>query len=312
MKVLAFGEILWDIIEGVEYLGGAPFNFAAHSVQCGNEALIVSRVGSDVRGMRAWNQCKLHKVKHDLIQFDEERPTGTVTVTLSEGQPDYVIHENVAYDFIEDSDLLRKLENNSADVVYFGSLAQRSEKSRQTLYELLRRVRCKHVFYDVNLRKGGYTDSILRDSLLYATMFKLNLDELPVISKILVGSELQPESFCRAITDMFSNIVIVIITAADKGCFVFDKKFNCVPGVQVEVTDAVGAGDAFSAAFMHSYLLTRNTVHAARIANEVGAYVATKSGAIPMYSDLIKEVLGLDRNILAEASEPAKNEGSIL
>jgi fructokinase len=111
---------------------------------------------------------------------------------------------------------------------------------------------------------------------------------------------------------MFSNIAIVIITASDKGCFVFDKKFNYVPGVPVEVTDAVGAGDAFSAAFMHSYLLTQNTLHAARIANEVGAYVATKSGAIPMYSDLIKEVLGMDRNVLAEASQAAKNEGSIL
>ncbi len=165
MRVLAFGEILWDIIEGAEHLGGAPFNFAAHSVQCGNEASIVSRVGNDILGKRAWTHCELHKVKQDLIQFDQRHPTGRVTVTLSRGQPDYVIHENVAYDFIEDSGLLRKLDASSADVVYFGSLAQRNDTSRQTLHELLKRVRCDYVFYDVNLRKGAYNDSIIRDSL---------------------------------------------------------------------------------------------------------------------------------------------------
>ena len=302
MKVIAFGEILWDIIEGEEYLGGAPFNFAAHCVQCGNEASVISRVGNDLLGMRAYNQCSQQKVKPDFIQIDQQYPTGMVTVTLSNGQPDYVIHKNAAYDFIEDSEGLQELDCRSADVVYFGSLAQRNDKSRQTLYGLLRRIKCKYVIYDVNLRKGGYTDAILRDSMKFSTILKLNLDELPVISKIVVGNELQPEDFCRAVTEMFSNITIIIITASDKGCFVFDKELCYVAGVPVEVTDAVGAGDAFSAAFMHCYFLNEDALSAARIANEVGAFVTTRRGAIPAYSDLIKETLGLDRKVQAERS----------
>jgi fructokinase len=289
MKVIAFGEILWDIIEGEECLGGAPFNFAAHCAQCGNEASLISRVGNDLLGIRAYDQCTEHKVKPDFIQFDRQHPTGMVTVTLSQGQPDYLIHENAAYDFIEDADVLQELDHRSADVVYFGSLAQRNDKSRQTLYELLARLKCKHIFYDVNLRKGGYNEAILRESLKFSTIFKLNLDELPLVSKIVIGIEQQPEAFCRSITDMFPDVAIVIITASDKGCFVFDKHFNYVPGVPVEVQDAVGAGDAFSAAFMHSYFHNEDAVTAAKIANKVGAYVATKSGAIPTYSDLIKD-----------------------
>jgi fructokinase len=40
--VLAFGEVLWDIIGGDAHIGGAPFNFAAHVVKCGFSAAIAS------------------------------------------------------------------------------------------------------------------------------------------------------------------------------------------------------------------------------------------------------------------------------
>ncbi len=135
---------------------------------------------------------------------------------------------------------------------------------------------------------------------------------MPVISKMLTGDDLQPEAFCRSITDMFRGISIVIITAADKGCFVFDKKFIYVPGVPVEVTDAVGAGDAFSAAFMHSYFPGGDVLQAARIANEVGAYVATRSGAVPSYSQAIKNILRSAGNMRTEAFQVVRERGSIL
>ncbi len=30
MKILSFGEIIWDVYEDKKCIGGAPFNFAAH------------------------------------------------------------------------------------------------------------------------------------------------------------------------------------------------------------------------------------------------------------------------------------------
>jgi len=50
MNVLSFGEILWDKIEDVYHLGGAPLNFAAHFVKCGGSAAIFSAVGNDRLG----------------------------------------------------------------------------------------------------------------------------------------------------------------------------------------------------------------------------------------------------------------------
>ncbi len=293
MNVLSFGEILWDVIEGEEHLGGAPFNFAAHSAQCGNNAYIISRLGTDHLGMRAFNQCKTCGVDNRFVQWDEVHPTGTVDVTLSKGQPDYVIHENVAYDFIAAEQVMREVLKINVDVFYFGSLIQRNPVSAKTLETLLKNIKSKHVFYDVNLRKGCYNDAIIRNSLKVCNVFKLNNEELPVISKILVGVSIPMEEFLRSLVSLFPNIKTVIITAAEKGCYLFEqgKGLSHVPGVPVTVADAVGAGDSFSAAFMHMLGNFGDPLHAARVANRIGAFVASKHGPIPEYTSEIRQLL---------------------
>jgi fructokinase len=304
MKVLAFGEILWDIIEGVEHLGGAPFNFAVHSARCGNESYIISRLGGDFLGMRAFNQCNAHGVHVDFIQWDDNYPTGTVEVTLENGQPNYVIHDNVAYDFIEMDGALQSLKNIAFDFFYFGSLAQRNELSAATLHAILSQHKFLNVFYDVNLRKSGDSESIIRNSLQACTIFKLNADELSIISELFVGEGLPKDKFCDMITKLFPNIKIIIITAAEKGCFVFEKgNFVCVKGVPISVSDAVGAGDAFSAAFIHKFVRTGNAIYAAEIANHVGAYVASQRGALPEYSAEIAKLIDCDSKTFSNATE---------
>jgi fructokinase len=293
MKVVAFGEILWDIIEGKEHLGGAPLNFAAHAAQCGNESYIISKLGTDYRGVLAFNTCKAYGVKSDFIQWDEQYATGTVDVTLTNGQPDYVIHENVAYDFIDSRQLVSSLTTQSVDVFYFGSLAQRNNASRDALTFLIGNLKAKYIFYDVNLRKGGFTKTIIDSSLKLCNVFKLNTDELPILSKMLVDQELSMEAFIRALNAKYPNIRMVIVTAADKGCYVFDEKSEAthVAGFPVIVADAVGAGDAFSAAFMHMVGNFGDVLKAAQVANRVGAFVASQAGPIPSYSNEIKTLL---------------------
>jgi fructokinase len=292
MRVLSFGEILWDIINGEEHLGGAPFNFAAHSAQCGNESMIISRLGSDYLGMRAYNRSKTFGVDPTFIQWDEVYPTGLVDITLVNGQPDYNIRENVAYDFIAASTATALSNAKPIDVFYFGSLAQRSHVSQNALKNILATYHFGHIFYDVNLRKGGFNESIVRGSLKACSVFKLNADEVPVISEMICGTLLSSEEFCKAIKALFPNISLIIITASERGCFIFrENDLVYVPGTPVKVNDAVGAGDAFSASFMHVYASTGDALMAAQIANQVGAYVATKAGAIPGYSSEVKDML---------------------
>lgn len=303
MKVLAFGEILWDIIEGNEHLGGAPFNFAAHMAQCGNNAFIVSRLGNDDLGRRAFNRSKVHDVDVSLIQWDELYPTGVVDVELKNGQPDYVIRANAAYDYISEDHILDFLAQNYFDVFYFGSLVQRNPVSMQALHAILSRNQFKHIFYDVNLRKSGYSEQIVKDSLAVCTILKLNSEEVGTISQMLTGSNLPNREFCKYVKTRHPSISLIIITAAENGCFIYESELLYIPGTPVDVCDAVGAGDAFSAAFMHIYAASGHAARAAKIANQVGGFVATRAGAIPEYSLGIRNLLNINIRSLTDDVE---------
>jgi fructokinase len=292
MNTLSFGEILWDIIDGQEHIGGAPFNFAAHLAQCGGRSYLVSRVGKDERGSNAIRACSQYKVSTDFLQQDEHYPTGTVQVQLANGQPDYTIDESVAYDFIAPDQKLLGIPSDFFNVFYFGSLAQRHPVSANTLEIILKHFSFNYIFYDVNLRKKGYTSTILATSLNVCTVLKLNHEEVPVIAEMLGLTHQSPESFCSQISAVYPTLKIIIVTASDKGCFIYtDNRLTFICGRTVAVKDAVGAGDAFSAAFMYTLFTKQDAFAAASAGNEIGAYVVTQQGAIPKYPENIKTLL---------------------
>ena len=54
-----------------------------------------------------------------------------------------------------------------------------------------------------------------------------------------------------------------------------------IPAVPVDVADAVGAGDSFSAAFMFAMSRGKDAFDAAGYAARLGSFVASRSGAVP-------------------------------
>ncbi|WP_258104097.1 carbohydrate kinase [Marinoscillum sp. MHG1-6] len=289
MKVLVFGEILWDMIEGVPHLGGAPLNFAAHVKQCGYESGIVSCLGRDELGDKAFQMVSELGVETKLIQRSDMR-TGFVPVKLLNGQPDYEIVKDVAYDYISE-DQLDHFIIGAYDVFYFGSLIQRSPVSSESLNAILEKHQFKHVFYDVNLRKDSYTKEIIIGSLERCTLLKVNDEEVEVLSQMLFNQILDFRAFCEHVTDQWPQISTIVITAGGDGCMVYwDGNFKVIPTNPIEVVDTVGAGDSFSAAFLCTLYKTGDPVQAAQVANKVGAFVASSHGPIPRYSE---EVMGL-------------------
>lgn len=294
MKVFSYGEILWDIIEGNHYIGGAPFNFAAHLAQCGAEVAMISRLGTDELGEQAMKKVAELGVKTNYVQWDTDHATGTVDVFLNNGQPSYTIHPNVAYDFINYDFLVNQgLLEADIDVFGFGTLAQRAAMSKETLSKIFAAKHFPHVFYDVNLRKDCYSAEIIRDSMPFCTVLKLNDEEVPLISSFLFGTELTIEAFCRRVQEVH-ELQVVIVTAGAKGCYVYDgHKIELVAGKAVQVVDTVGAGDSFSAAFMFQYVQHADPFRAASVANHVGGFVAASRGPIPSYSLEIRNLLGI-------------------
>ena len=87
-------------------------NFAYHASCDEVEGWAVSAVGKDGLGRELLTVAKEKGIR--LLVAEVDRPTGTVDVILNNGQPDFHIHENVAWDYIPLTDELLKL--NGKDI----------------------------------------------------------------------------------------------------------------------------------------------------------------------------------------------------
>ena len=278
-KIIGIGEILWDMLPQGKQLGGAPANFAYHVSRLGGNGWAVSAISDDelgreiisVLGEKDLNVCLSHV----------DAPTGTVAVTLdAAGVPSYEITENVAWDMVPFSPEVEMLAKD-AEAVCFGTLAQRSEVSRSTIMKFIDAMPEDSLkVYDINLRQHYYSEEIIRKSLEVSDILKINDEELETVSDIFALEGDQTER-CRRLIEIFS-LRLVILTKGSKGSDVVtvDKVDSVVP-VDVAVVDTVGAGDAFTAAFIVSYLRGDSIEDAHRLAGEVSSYVCTKAGAMP-------------------------------
>ncbi len=294
-RVLAIGEVLWDVIRGQEHIGGAPFNLAAHLSRLGCRASILTRIGTDPRGKAAVEEMRRLGVDTSLVQVDARHPTGWAMVDLTAaGVPTFSFPDDPAYNFIEaDDPLLHRLTEARFDAICFGTLGQKGEQTHQSLLRVLRSVPATHVLYDVNIRLDFYPQDILRESLAFSTVVKLNVDEAQQVAARLYGAAL-PEAELAARLSADFPVHVVCVTKGADGCTVYAdgaaRTFTCEPA---QVADTVGAGDAFSAAFLQHYCLTGDCFASAQRGNLLGAYVASRPGAVPEYEDSIRKRLSL-------------------
>jgi fructokinase len=293
MKLLAFGEILYDMIEGKPHMGGAPFNLAAHAAKLGAESYIISALGNDPLGKSVTIRAQRLNVNTSMVNVLDEKKTGIVNVQVDlNGSPTYEIREDAAWDWIKLSNESKsKIANEEWDYFCFGSLAQRTENNRQQLKNVLSTGKFKKVFFDVNLRLNFYTEAILRESFYLAHIVKQNDEEVHEVSKILGIQFYSMEEYGKWLIEQF-NIEILVITLGSKGAKIISKEFTrSIPGVKVEVADTVGAGDSFSAAFLFALNKTNDAYKAARMGCKLGAVVASSTGAVPEYN--VDELLSI-------------------
>ena len=281
--VVGLGELLWDLLPAGKQIGGAPSNFAYISSLLGNHAVVVSRVGNDELGREALYRVKGLGLDTSCVQIDDKHPTGTVHITVdAQGVADFRIVPEVAWDHIEWNSALQQLAVK-ADVVCFGSLAQRQEPSRSTIHHFVRttREKCLRIF-DVNLRQAFYDAVTLKTGFALATVVKVNDQELPVVMQGCGLPTSNDEVADAELLLQHFGMELVCVTRGPKGSLLMNKEgYSEHPGFRVPVADTVGAGDAFTAALAHHYRLghSLNTINAA--ANRVGSWVASQPGATP-------------------------------
>jgi fructokinase len=280
--IVGLGELLWDVFPNRKELGGAPANFAYMISLLGDEGVVASRVGRDRLGNAAARRLARLGLSQEWLQLDRNSPTGTVKVEVFEdGQPKFQIAENVAWDNFEWTSQWQALAGRSA-AVCFGSLAQRSERSRKTIRLFLQNLPPNAVrVFDVNLRQSFFSADILRESAKSADIMKVNEDELSLVSQLL-GYKSDAKEAAGPWLLRTCGLKLVCVTEGPSGSsLVAADGVHRHPGFPTEVADTVGAGDAFTAALIHHYLRGANLDEMNEAANRMGSWVASQVGATP-------------------------------
>ena len=281
--IVGIGEILWDIYGTEKYIGGVPANTAIHAHNLGHKGIIISRVGSDPPGKELINTLNIRGITTRYIQQDSTFPTGTVQIKLRPGmKPEFLCSKISAFDQIEFQDSLKTL---SADAVIFGTLAQRNKTSRETILEFITSQKGAVIIYDAyfkGLRKNQ--KEIIENSLRSADILKVNKKEFLKLKKLIAADKTNNMEFLHHLFEYF-RLNLICVTLDKWGCYIYTKDETVYsPGINVTPVDTVGAGDAFTAAFIIEYLKKESLEAAAERANYVGAYTAAHKGAAPVYS----------------------------
>ncbi len=277
---LIFGEVLFDLFPAADgtttrVLGGAPFNVAWHLHAFGQQPLLISRVGEDALGDALLAAMRDHAMATHAMQRDPSHPTGTVQVTLDQGEPSYEIVAERAYDFIDAAEMP---PCPSGALLYHGSLALRHAASRQA-FEHLRQHSAPARFVDVNLRDPWWTLDALNAQLAGARWLKLNAAELALLAPSGTTPEQQAQALLAA-----HHLHTIFVTQGAAGAFALSKDsapVRVAPTERVSVVDAVGAGDGFAAVLILGLLrhwpleqtLSRAQQFAAAIVGQRGATV---------------------------------------
>lgn len=284
-KVVGIGEALWDCLPGGKQIGGAPANFAFHVAQAGIPVCAVSAVGCDTLGDELISN--FTNVGLPFLLPRVPFPTGTVQVTVdAEGKPAYEIKEGAAWDNIPWNAEMEQLASETI-AVCFGSLAQRSEVSRNTIRRFIQTVAAKEgslVVFDVNLRQHFFNREVVEESLRLSNILKLNDEELPVVCRLLDIADNCTETCCKTLLDAY-HLKALILTCGTNGSYIFaDNDESFYPTPKVTVVDTVGAGDSFTGTFIASLLKGKTIADAHALAVKVSAYVCTQKGAMPPHT----------------------------
>lgn len=284
--IVGIGEILWDIFPDGPRFGGAPANFACSAAGLGSHRVsvsMVSSVGNDDLGVQAFDSLGRRNVSTSYVTA-QYKPTGQVLVELDErGRAGYEFAADTAWDNLTWSVDLEDLARRT-DACCYGTLGQRNDRSRTTIQSFVAAtVPSALRIFDVNLRPPFVSDSVLLDSLQLANVLKLSDEELPVVAE-LCGVSGVDDHVMRQLAQRFELRTVALTRGPQGAVLLQGNQLSEHSGVETDVVDTVGAGDAFTAALAIGLLDGKNLDEINEAACSAAAFVCSQSGATPAMS----------------------------
>ena len=279
VDIVSIGEVLIDFISSepdvelkdvssfLKFPGGAPTNVLVVASSLGAETGLISRVGNDPFGDFLLETLKTKGVDTSKVVRDKDHHTGVVFVELKKAKPKFTLYKNIAYNFMEISDLNKDYIQN-AKVLNFGSVTLLLEPSRSTTLEAIKIAKdhCT-ISCDVNFRVDIWrykldemwelANKVLND----VDILKLGLDEA-----LYLGEHVNPDLKDPTLDDTLEVIYttfdpkLIAITMGGKGSrLILIKNHKIELDISQDVykvvaRDTVGAGDAFFGSLLYMLL----------------------------------------------------------
>ncbi len=281
-NIVSFGEVLFDVFPEKEIPGGAPMNVAYHLNQLGSKCHFISSVGNDELGNKLKDFLLSKGLQTDFIQTKSNYETGQVLVTINNEDVSYEIAFPAAWDFIDSDEHNVELVKNS-DLLVFGSLACRNEKSFSTLKTLISN--SKKNAFDINIRPPHYNWKTLEFLIEKSDILKINEVEIEMLKMHFKIKETEIEEVLKWLSLKF-NIETILCTLGALGAVVLTNgKYYTCQIEPIKSVDPVGAGDSFFAAFMHFSHKGFDPQKSLELACKMGRTVAGMHGATPSISE---------------------------
>ncbi|TXJ37472.1 carbohydrate kinase family protein [Brachyspira aalborgi] len=298
-NILVFGEILYDIYDDVAVIGGAPFNYSvqlSRLISKNDNLKFITALGKDDFSKDAFKFIENENIDSSLMQVLDNYETGKATVFMNENKiPDYIIHENVAWDNIEFNSDIEKSLKEKYDLFYFNILSCRSEKSYNTLKNIFKNIDSKYKVCDVTFRKNYYTKEKIKEALEFINILKINDDELAIIKSLFYPNLQNDNEILLKNLNKDFNIDYIFLTLGKSGASSFyNNQYIFKPSNKIKVVDTVGAGDSFCAALSYAILKKLDIKKVLDFASAVSEEMIQVKGGTAKYNiKAIKEKFNL-------------------
>jgi sugar/nucleoside kinase (ribokinase family) len=256
------------------HVGGCASNTGLALAKLGLEAVVIGKVGEDAFGDFLVGELARHGVQVAGIRRTREAGTASTMVMVHPDGERSFIHSMGANALFQSEDIDWQLVEGCQVFHLAGAFlmpAIDGEPAARVLQQARARglITCLDTTWDAT---GGWMRT-LAPCLPHLDYIVPNYGE---------ASQLTGETNPDRIADRLlkAGLGTVVIKMGGEGCFVKDREraFH-LPAYPVQMVDALGAGDCFSAGFTAGLAMGWDLERTARLANAVGALCVTQLGA---------------------------------
>jgi 5-dehydro-2-deoxygluconokinase len=295
------GARLEDVTSFAKYLGGSSANTAFGCARLGLKSALISRIGDDAMGHFLLETMAREGCDVSHVSIDPSRLTAAVVLGIKDKDtfPLIFLRENCADMAIEEADIEESFIAQAKALLITGthfsteyidgisSLAL--DRARNSDVRTVLDIDYRPVLWGLAKRGDGETRYIRSNTVtahLQRILPKIDLAIGTVEEFNIAGGSTDVMKSLHAVRSV-SKAVLVVKRGA-LGCAVIDgpvpqsldHAFNG-KGVDVEVLNVLGAGDAFSSGFLSGWVRGGDYDACARYANACGALVVSRHGCSP-------------------------------